>query len=245
MRTIIIVIALILFFIVTLPLLLVFKLLYKHYAEQIDHISLAVVQWALKAALWLSGTKLTVIGEENVPKDTPVLYVANHLSFFDIIVTYTRVPRLTGYVAKKSVAKVPVLNLWMERVHCLFLDRDNIKEGMKTILAAIEKVKAGISIFIFPEGTRSKTGVLGEFKGGSFKIAEKTGCPIIPVTLVNTSAAFEDHFPWVKKAHVVVEYGTPVDMKALDPEARKHVAGYVQGIIEETYQKNRRILGQE
>ncbi len=240
LRTIIIVIAIILFFIFTLPILLVFKLLYKRYPEQIDRASLSIVQWAFKVALWLAGTKLTVLGEENVPKDTAVLYVGNHTSFFDVIITYARVPALTGYVSKKSIAKVPVLNLWMNRVHCLFLDRDNIKEGLKTILAAIEKVKSGISIFIFPEGTRNKTpDTLLDFKEGSFKIAEKSGCPIIPVTLVNASEIFENHFPRIKKTRVVLEYGAPIDIRMLEKEDRKHIGAYVQNIIAETYQKNK------
>lgn len=240
LRIVIVVIAVVLFFICTLPVLLVFKILHKKWPERIDHASLAVVQWAFRTVLKLSGTKLTVLGEENVPTDRPVLYVGNHTSFFDIIITYARMPGLTGYVAKKSVAKVPVLNLWMHRVHCLFLDRDNIKEGLKTILAAIEKVKSGISIFIFPEGTRNKTpDTLLDFKEGSFKIAEKTGCPIVPVTLVNASAIFEDHFPRIKKTHVVVEYGTPIDMSTLDKEERKHIGAYTQNIIAETYHKNK------
>ncbi len=240
LRLILIVLFLVLFFIFTLPVLLVFKLLYSKHAEKIDRMSLSAVQWAFKCILFLAGTKLTVIGEENVPTDRAVMYVGNHTSFFDIVITYTRVPRLTGFVAKKSVQKVPVLNLWMNRVHCLFLDRENVKEGLKTILAAIEKVKSGISIFIFPEGTRNKTPEsLLEFKGGSFKIAEKSGCSIVPVTLVNASAIFEDHFPWVKKSHVVLEYGKPIDMKALEAEDKKRINLYVQNIIAETYKKNK------
>lgn len=240
LRTIIIVTFIFLFLICTLPVLLIFKLLYKRYPTQIDRISLAMVQWALKIVVFFAGTELIVLGEENIPQNQPVLYVGNHTSFFDIIITYTRVPALTGFVAKKSLKKFPILNLWMNRVHCLFLDRDNVKEGLKTILAAIEKVKSGVSIFIFPEGTRNKVpGTFLEFKGGSFKIAEKSGCPIIPVTMVNMSAIFEDHLPRVKKTRVVIEYGAPIDMNALDKEEKRHINTYVQNVIMETYQKNK------
>ncbi len=240
LRTIIIVTFIFLFLICTLPVLLIFKLLYKRCPTQIDRISLAMVQWALKIVVFFAGTELIVLGEENIPQNQPVLYVGNHTSFFDIIITYTRVPALTGFVAKKSLKKFPILNLWMNRVHCLFLDRDNVKEGLKTILAAIEKVKSGVSIFIFPEGTRNKVpGSFLEFKGGSFKIAEKSGCPIIPVTMVNMSAIFEDHLPRVKKTRVVIEYGAPLDMNTLDKEEKRHINTYVQNVIMETYQKNK------
>src|SRR5699024_3263326 len=118
--------------------------------------SLRIVQFMFKLILKVAGTKVTVIGEEQVPTDTPVLYIGNHRSFFDILVTYSRCPVLTGYVAKISMEKIPLLSLWMKRLYCLFLDRENIKEGLKTILTGIDQIKRGISMCIFPEGTRNK-----------------------------------------------------------------------------------------
>ena len=109
----------------------------------------ATVKFILKV-LFTIFLRMDVKGEENVPKDTAVLYVANHRSLFDIPVTYVRVPRPTGYIAKLEVKKVPLLNIWMNNLHCLFLDRKNIKEGLKTILTGIEKAKSGVSICIFP-----------------------------------------------------------------------------------------------
>ena len=240
LRLIFVVLFIALFFIFTLPVLLVFKLLYKRYPAQIDRMSLSMVQWALHGVLFFAGTKLVILGKENVPTDRAVMYAGNHTSYFDIVISYAMVPRLTGFISKKSMEKFPVLNLWMRRVHCLFLDRENVKEGLKTILAAIEKVKSGISIFIFPEGTRNKSPeTLMDFKGGSFKIAEKSGCPIVPVTFVNASDIFEDHIPFIRKTKVVVEYGAPIDMNTLAPEDKKHINTYVQNIIAETYKKNK------
>jgi 1-acyl-sn-glycerol-3-phosphate acyltransferase len=80
-----------------------------------------------------------------------------------------------------------------------------------------------------------------EFKGGSFKIAEKSGCPIIPVTMVNMSDIFEDHLPYVKKTRVVIEFGTPIEMSTLDRDEKKHINTYVQNVIAETYKKNKEI----
>ena len=77
--------------------------------EKADLIQLRMVQWVFKVLHVLAGIKLTVIGEENVPKDETVLYVANHRSMVDIVVAYARTPRLTGFVAKDVVNKVPAL----------------------------------------------------------------------------------------------------------------------------------------
>ena len=82
---------------------------------------LRLVQWAFRVIIFLSGADIEFIGEENVPKDEAVLYIGNHRSFFDIIITYSRCPRLTGYISKQSITKIPVLGLWMKRLHCLFL----------------------------------------------------------------------------------------------------------------------------
>ena len=96
-----------------------------------DISSLRMVQWAFRVICRICGVKLTVKGQENVPKDIPVLYVANHNSYFDIMITYALCPDLTGYIAKDSLEKVPLLNIWMKRLYCLFLKRDDMKASLK------------------------------------------------------------------------------------------------------------------
>lgn len=136
--------------------------------------------------------------------------------------------------------KVPLLNIWMRNLHCLFLDRENIKAGMQTILAAIDLMKNGTSICIFPEGTRNKEeDTLLPFHEGSFKIASKADCPIVPMTINNSAAVFEKQLPWIKKAHVIIEYGKPIYIKELPKDQQKKLAPYVQNIILETYNKNK------
>lgn len=231
-----------LFLILSIPLMVFEWLFHKWKPQKADKSSLAIVNWAFRIVIFLSGTKVIVLGEENVPKDTPVLYVGNHRSFYDIILTYVRVPRPTGYVAKKEMLKVPLLSVWMRRLHCLFLDRADVKQGLKTILEAIEKTKEGISICIFPEGTRNKVNdSFLPFHDGSFKIAEKGKIPVVPMTIVNSSAIFEDQMPKIKKATVILEYGKPVDMATLDKEARKNPGSYFQSIISDTYFKNKEL----
>ena len=199
-----------------------------------DRVSYHMIQWAFHVILFLSGVKLTVEGQEKIPTDRPVLYVGNHRSFYDIIISYTLFPGITGFVAKKETLKIPLLSLWMKYIHCLFLDRENIKEGLKTILAGIEKVKSGISICIYPEGTRSRSNdelEMLDFKEGSLKIAEKSGCPGMPVAMLRTADIFENHFPRVCATHVHVRIGDPIDLKSLDRESRKFSGAYTRNVI--------------
>ena len=201
-----------------------------------------VCKLGFKPILFLSGVRLIVKGRENIPKDSPVLYVGNHRSYFDIVIGYTLAKNNTGFVAKKSMEKIPFISVWMKFLNCQFLDRENIKEGLKMVLRCIELIKAGTSIWIFPEGTRSSGDEMLPFKEGSFKIAEKTGCPIIPVAISNTEEIFENHIPRIKRTKVVFEFGEPIDVKSMDKDTRKHLGAHVQGIIKEMVEKNHALI---
>ncbi len=207
-----------------------------------DRSSLRIVQGAFKIVRFLSGAKTTVIGLERIPKDEPVLFVGNHQSYFDIIISYSLMPRLTGYVAKKEIEKIPLLRTWMRYLYCLFLDRDDIREGMKTIVQGIEYIKNDISIAIFPEGTTSKDGVLLPFHEGSLKFAEKSGCKIVPMVQNNTRFLWEMQKPKIRKTHTVLEFCEPIDVKELSKEERKHLGSHIKQIIEEVYTKNEELV---
>ena len=207
-RFICVVVFLILFLILTIPVFFIEWLIGKFNRNARDYSCLRIVQWGFKAILKVTGVHTTVIGFENIP-DEPVLFIGNHRSFFDILLTYSRCPRLTGYVAKKEMEKIPLLSTWMRFVYCLFLDEE---------------------LSMLP------------FKEGAFKIAAKTGCAIVPISMNNTAAIFENQFPRIKKVNVVVEYGTPIYPKDLAPEDKKHIGAYVQNIIQETINKNAELI---
>lgn len=241
-RTLLIIIFLIIFFIISIPLFLIEWLIGKFNPHAKDLSSLRIVQAAFKIICFIGGIHTTVIGYENIPKDRPVLFIGNHRGFFDTIISYSMMPGITGFVAKKEIEKVPLLSVWMRYLHCLFLDRANIKEGLKTILKGIDEVKAGISMVIFPEGTRNKGDGIMPFKEGSFKIAEKSGCLIIPMVQNNTSAAFEDHLPFIRRTHTIIEFGTPIDLNTLSKEDRKAIGVYTHSIMLKMYEKNQSLV---
>lgn len=221
------------FFICSIPLYLLVLLVGLFNRRAKDIMALRIVQWAFGVIGFLAGAKVTYIGEENIPKDQAVLYVGNHRGFFDIILTYKNCPDLTGYVSKKEIKMVPFLNIWMIFVHCLFLDRSDIKAGLATIKKAIEQVNQGISVCIFPEGTRSEEeGKLLPFKEGSLRIAAKSGCPVVPMAISGTAAIFEDHLPFLHSGKVTVQYGKPFYIKDLPDQDRKHPAAYTQRVLQ-------------
>lgn len=235
-RLILIVLFLLLFLILGSPLLLAEWLIGKWNPGARDRIARAAVAWGFCCIARLAGVRLIVRGREKIPRDGAVLYVGNHRSYFDIVLSYPLFPAITGYVAKIEMRKWPLLNLWMRNIHCLFLDRKNVKQGLKTILKGVEEVKRGVSICIFPEGTRNKVNdTFLPFHEGSFKIAEKGGVPIVPMVILNAAGVFEDHLPKVRKAAVVIEFEDPIYMDRLDKETRKHLGDYVSGVISDRY----------
>lgn len=236
----------ILFLVLSIPLLIWEAYLGKKKPEKRDWQSLHVVQTMFRLILKLVGVHITVKGLENIPRDRAVLYVGNHRSYFDILVGYTTVPTLLGFVAKKEMKRYPLLYNWMENVHCLFLDRDNLKEGMKTIIKGIEQVKSGISVWIFPEGTRNENEDIMDmlpFKEGSLKIAEKSGCPVIPVAISGTAEIFEKHIPRMKPSNVTIEFGEPFIVKDLEPAKRKFAGAHTRDMIMEMLERQKELDG--
>lgn len=232
------------FLIVSIPIIFVEWLIGFKWPMAKAKSSQWIVMRAFQMLVWISGAKLTVIGEENVPKDRAVLYTPNHRSIFDIIITYIRCPRQTGYVAKKEIKKVPIFSTWMLFMNCQFLDRTDLRAGLKMINNCIDLINNGSSVCIFPEGTRNKKyeeDVMA-FHDGSFKVAEKTRCPIVPVTINNTENVFEAHFPKVKKAHVIIEYSEPIETEGLSREEFKNISSRVHDIIEANYRKNQKLV---
>ena len=244
-RSLITIIFILLFFIVSIPILLIELLVKKFSQEAYEYSQLRIVQWAFRVVQFLSGVKLTMIGFENIPKDEPVLFVGNHQSIYDVVVTYGHVPNMTAFISKDSMKKVPIIATYMKRIHCLFLERDNLRDGLRVINAAIDLIKQGVSVVVYPEGHRNQSGdcmKVAEFKNGSFKIAQRTGCTIIPMAAVNTPNIFEAHVPWLKKTHVVLEFGKPVKYDDLTPEQKKNIGEHFRGIILDMLEKDKALV---
>ena len=199
-----------------------------------------IVNVAFRIILFLTGCERTVLGQENIPKDVSVLFTGNHKSYADIPLAYLTCNKYVGFIAKKEIKKVPSLSWWMTNMNCLFIDRADVRQSLKIIKKAIDNIKEGYSMFIMPEGTRNHTDTLHPFKEGSFKIAEKAGCPIIPVAITNSDGIYELNHG-IRKAKVVIHYGEPIYPGQL-PEGQKQIAPVVQKKVEEMLAEDRKLV---
>lgn len=238
MRTIIILILYVVISILSIPMYLVEAIVRLFNKKAAAHMAQVIVKGAFNLVMFVSGCKKTILGKENIPADTPVMYAANHRSFYDIILAYATVPNQTAFISKMEIKKMPCVAQWMYFLNCLFMDRGDVKQNLNVILSAISLVKEGYSIYIAPEGTRNATDTLLEFKEGSMKIATKGKCPIIPVCLCNTENIFENNLPWIKRGKILIEYGKPIYPDDLNKETKKQLGAYVREQIDAMYKEN-------
>jgi 1-acyl-sn-glycerol-3-phosphate acyltransferase len=166
-------------------------------------------EWA-RSLVKLTGSNVTVSGEENIPKDTAVLFVSNHQGNFDIPLLLGYIQKPKAFISKIEVKKMPFIGTWMVQLNCLFMDRKNVRQSVKAINEGAQLLQNGTSLVIFPEGTRSKGDDMSEFKAGSFKLATKSGVPIIPVTINGSYKIMEQQGFWIKPASIHIKVHPPI-----------------------------------
>ena len=236
----------VIYFIIMIPVCGILWLIGRKNPKGAEKALFATAKWILKLVVFISGTKVTINGRENLPnpKDAPKLFIANHNSIFDVVLMYVYFAEAPAFIAKNSLKKVPVLSMIMSRLKVMFLDRSDVRDGMRVIMESIDYINKGENVFVFPEGTRSKDGNMLPFKEGSFKIATKTDCPIVPVAITNTANILEAHMPFIRSAKVVVTFLPPVSMEDIPAEEKKHIGAYVQSLIATQLEADSKLLQQ-
>lgn len=160
--------------------------------------------------LFIYGVKVNVYGAENVDAAKGNIYISNHSSYLDIFIQLAKLPDNVRMIYKREINKIPVLGWAMLAAGFVPLDRGNIRSAMKSLDKAAEKIKKGLSVVIYPEGTRTTDGTVGEFKRGMFFLADKAETDIIPVSLTNTFGLMPTGSARVKPGVVNMVIGKPV-----------------------------------
>lgn len=216
-----------------LPYHLYLKNLWKKNPEKSWRLAKGYVSGYFKLGLKLCGCKPTVIGSENIP-DEAALFVGNHRSYFDILVYHEAIGKPAGFVAKMEMLKISILALYMKDIGCLFLDRNDIRQGLETINNGAEYLKMGHNMILFPEGTRNQKDEMLPFKEGGYKMAEKAKCPIVPVAITGSDLLLESApKKKVRKSHVKIEFGKPFYPAEMAPKERKAMYAKLPEIIQE------------
>ncbi|MEI5907295.1 lysophospholipid acyltransferase family protein [Bacillus spongiae] len=163
--------------------------------------------WA-KRVIDNTGSTITVIGEEHLPEGA-VLFVSNHEGNFDIPTLMGYIPKPFGFISKVEVKKVPLIRDWMEVLDCVFIDRKDRRQSVKALRQGSQLLNSGRSMVIFPEGTRSKGGQIGEFKAGGTRLAKDANVPIVPIVIKGTADIYENGPKGLKPSQITIEILPP------------------------------------
>ena len=228
------------FYVIYIVLLLLSTLLYLVYYKILGILGLYekreqavhkwVARWA-KSLVHATGGHVEIEGLDYLSNCKNVLFVSNHQSYFDILLLLGFIPKEKAFIAKIETQRIPIVSIWMKYIHCIFMDRKNLRQSLESIIKGISHLKSGHSLVIFPEGTRSKSSNMNNFKSGSMKLATKSNVWIVPITLDGSYKFFEEKNR-ISPANVKVIIHPPIDPTELTEEERKNLAKNLQKQIE-------------
>lgn len=161
--------------------------------------------------LFMAGVRLSIIGRQHISKKKAYIYVANHESQMDIAVIVRAVTVPLFFVAKKELSKVPVLGWYIRAMSMIFIDRKNREKAMESMRKASLRIKSGMNVITFPEGTRSRSNELLPFKKGTFVIAKEGEIGIIPIAIEGTREVLPSRAFIMRPGNVSVTIGQPIE----------------------------------
>lgn len=187
--------------------------------------------WA-SGILKRTGSTIDVQGLEHLI-DGPVMFISNHEGNFDIPTLIATLPKPFGFISKVEVKKLPVIREWMEEMNCIFLDRTDRKSAMQVLKDAEQSLRAGHSLVMFPEGTRSQGNGMGTFKSGFAKIAQDAEVAVIPIALSGTSNIMEKNNNRIQPSEVKVRVLQPFTAEEVNKMTRKELVEKAEQRIRE------------
>ena len=177
--------------------------------------------WSLSMISFI-GCPMTVTGRENIPIEGGVCFVGNHSGIADILMLLAYAGRPVGFIAKKELLAVPLINMWISVIGGFFIDRKNPRKALATINSGVQRLRSGGAMIVFPEGSRSRGRGLGPFRPGAFRLATGSGAAIVPVAISGTYGLFEKNRR-VVPCPVSVAFLEPIQTEGIPDDERKIV----------------------
>jgi 1-acyl-sn-glycerol-3-phosphate acyltransferase len=194
--------------------------------------------WA-RSILFLTRVKVSVKGLEHIDPRVPYLYMANHQSMFDILSLLAYLPVQFRWLAKKELFHIPVFGYSMARAGYISIDRSDRRSAHKSLLEAARKIAGGVSVVIFPEGSRSTDGRIRPFKAGGFHLAIRSGRPIVPVVISGAREVMPKGRLRIRPGHIYVSVNPPIDTTSYKDKAKKDLMERVHSIMEQDLEQQR------
>ena len=193
--------------------------------------------WA-RSILFVSRIKVTVNGLSNVDPSKSFIYMSNHQSNFDIPVLLAYIPGQFRWLAKAELFKIPIFGHGMRGAGYISIDRFNRDSAFQSIDQAAKKIKDGVSVMIFPEGTRSKDGRIRSFKKGGFIMALNSGVPIVPVVVRGTWPIMSKDSLRINRGNVYLDIKQPIDTHGYTRDNKQILIDRVRAVICEGFKED-------
>ena len=184
-----------------------------------------------KSILMVSRIKVSVQGYSNIDPALPYIYMPNHQSNFDIPVLLGHLKVQFRWLAKIELFKIPIFGRAMRKAGYISIDRYNRESAIKSLKVAANKIKSGVSVLIFPEGTRSRDGDILPFKKGGFVLAIDSGVPIVPVVITGTRSIMTKGKFRVNEGQVNMVIHKPIDTSAYTRDTKSALMENVRRVI--------------
>ena len=189
----------------------------------------------VRLALALVGLRYVVEGEEHILVDRPAVYCANHTSNVEPPLVFAALRRLVPKFAilyKAELRSLPILNIGFDLVGFIPVDRGNREQTSRALEKAVARLNGGASFFVFPEGTRSRTGELLPFRKGAFHMAMRAGAPIVPIAISGARDAMRKGSYIIRPVTVRLRLGAPIETRDLDDGERDALVHSVRAEVQ-------------
>lgn len=185
-----------------------------------------------KIAFKLIGINIDVKGQENIPDKEPVIFVSNHQSFLDIKLSIAAIPRNFSFISKEIIFKIPILGRYMRASGHIAICRNGKRSAYTTLGEVVKKLDGGKSVVIFPEGTRSVNGKLGEFKRGVSAIILRSGRKVVPAAIIG-SGGFLPKSSFLgnpENRNIRFKFGKPLEFPKVEKENKEQSKAVLEKI---------------
>lgn len=197
----------------------------------------AAKMW-VNSILFAAGTKLEVEGLEKIDKRMSYVFIGNHQSHFDVFAIFSVLPLVVRFMTKKELFKIPLFGWALYISGTLRVDRTNREQSIKAMTNALERIRKGVSVVVFPEGTRSEDGVIRPFKKGGFVLAIKGDIPIVPISISGSRFILEKHSMRVNPGKIKIVFSDPVPTLEYAYQDRDELSNIVRKKIIENYDEH-------
>ncbi len=188
--------------------------------------------------LFAAGVKLHVEGLEKIDPRKSYIFIGNHQSHFDVLSVFSVLPLTVRFMAKKELFKIPVFGWSLYASGTIKIDRSNRERAIKSMNNALDRIKRGVSVVVFPEGTRSEDGKIRDFKKGGFVLAIKGGIPIVPISISGSRFILPKNTVRINPGDIKIVITDPIQTDQLGYQEREKLSSEVRRIIVENYDEH-------